>query len=123
MVYLTPGTADPSDRRLGQSHGQTDDQCDDGDEDQQREGQDDVLLFEQRGRCFTRTWSHQELKRREDLDQDQDGALTRLDFFWYRTAFLVSSLARTMYSAALETFVSMLLTMSPCGESETLQRG
>lgn len=41
-------------------------------------------------------------------------AHTLRDFFWYLTAFLVSSLARQMYSAALETFFSMLLTMSPC---------
>lgn len=39
--------------------------------------------------------------------------LTLRDFFWYLTAFLVSSLALHMYSAALETFFSMLLTISP----------
>lgn len=40
--------------------------------------------------------------------------LTLRDFFWYLTAFLVSSFALLMYSAALDTFTSMLFTISPC---------
>lgn len=39
---------------------------------------------------------------------------TLRDFFWYLTAFLVSSFALQIYSAALDTFFSMLFTISPC---------
>lgn len=103
-----------SDWRFGETHRQADDEGDDSDQDEQSKGDDDVFL-PGGGR---RRWSASRTFHVCKQGYGGREKLTLRDFFWYLTAFLVSSLALQIYSAALETFFSMLFTISPWKQKE-----